>query len=181
MKHPLNTLRGRLAGKLKEDDLLEIAYRAQGTEDEPMKRALYRLLFDEDKRVAAQAAWVFCHFDRHTDEWLHDKHDALADEAMRTPDVRLRRLLLSLLLRQPFPPERFRTDFFNFCMDGICAAHEPTAVRCLCMKLAYEQCKPFAELRAELQTVLDSLETDLLPTGMRATRHNLLKAIGRQD
>ncbi len=106
MKHPLNTLRGRLAGKLKEDDLLEIAYRAQGTEDEPMKRALYRLLFDEDKRVAAQAAWVFCHFDRHTDEWLHDKHDALADEAMRTPDVRLRRLLLSLLLRQPFPHQR---------------------------------------------------------------------------
>ena len=146
-----------------------------------MKRALYRLLFDEDKCMAAQAAWVFCHFDRHTDEWLHDKHDALADEAMRTPDARLRRLLLSLLLRQPFPPERFRTDFFNFCMDGICAAHEPTAVRCLCMKLAYEQCKPFAELRAELQTVLDSLETDLLPAGMRATRRNLLKAIGRLD
>ena len=51
----------------------------------PVKEVLYALLFDSDDRVAENAVWIFAHFDRANNEWLYDKHDALIDEAMRTP------------------------------------------------------------------------------------------------
>ena len=52
MAYTYLSLRRKLSDKLHEDDLFEILYEAQGIEDNPMKRNLYRLLFDEDKRVS---------------------------------------------------------------------------------------------------------------------------------
>ena len=117
MKKDWNTwLRKRLTGRIGEDDIMEIAYWAQGEENNPVKEALYALLFDSDNRVAENAAWIFVHFDRANNEWLYDKHDALIDEVMRTSRVPKRRMLLHLLLRQPFHEETIRTDFLDFCL-----------------------------------------------------------------
>ena len=112
MKKDWNTwLRKRLTGRISEDDIMEIAYWAQGEENNPVKEALYALLFDSDNRVAENAAWIFAHFDRANNEWLYDKHDALIDEVMRTSRVPKRRMLLHLLLRQPrFPGFLSGTD-----------------------------------------------------------------------
>ena len=142
------TLRKRLSGRLHEDDIHEITFYAQGIEDEPVKSALYTLLFDEDKRIAENAAWIFAHFDLHSNQWLYPRHNELIDEAMRTPSGTKRRLLLGLLLRQPFTENGFRTDFFDFCLRCIVASDEPTAVRCLSVKLACEQCKAAGAKRA---------------------------------
>lgn len=100
MKKDWNTwLRKRLTGRIGEDDIMEVAYLTQGEENNPVKEALYALLFDSDDRVAENAAWIFAHFDRANNEWLYDKHDALIDEAMRTPRIPKRRMLLGLLFR----------------------------------------------------------------------------------
>ena len=171
------TLRKRLSGRLHEDDIHEITFYAQGIEVEPVKAALYTLLFDEDKRIAENAAWVFAHFDLHSNQWLYPRHNELIDEAMRTPSGTKRRLLLGLLLRQPFTENGFRTDFFDFCLRCIVASDEPTAVRCLSVKLACEQCKFSPELLSELRTTLEMLEPESLSAGMKTARRNTLKSI----
>ena len=118
MKKDWNTwLRKRLTGRIGEDDIMEVAYLTQGEENNPVKEALYALLFDSDDRVAENAVWIFAHFDRANNEWLYDKHEALIDEAMRTPRIPKRRMLLGLLLRQPFYEETIRTDFLDFCLE----------------------------------------------------------------
>lgn len=176
----LAALRKRLSGRLREDDLHEINYYAQGIEDNPVKLALYRLLFDADKRVSDNAAWVFTHFDLHTNEWLYPKRNELIDEAMRTDSDTKRRLLLNLLLRQPCDEENARADFLDFCVERMSAVSEQTSVRVLCMKLAYEQCRPFPELLTELQSVLEIMEPDLLPSGLRTARKNVLGTIRKR-
>ena len=46
MKKDWNTwLRKRLTGRIGEDDIMEIAYWAQGEENNPVKEALYALLY----------------------------------------------------------------------------------------------------------------------------------------
>lgn len=170
-------LRKRLTGRIGEDDIMEVAYLSQGEENNPVKEALYALLFDSDNRVAENAAWIFGHFDRANNEWLYDKQDALIDEAMRTPRIPKRRMLLGLLLRQPFYKEKIRTDFLDFCLERMMAATEPVGVRAYCMKLAYLQCRFFPELLSELKQALEIMEPEYLSSGLRVVRRNLLKEL----
>lgn len=176
MEENWNTfIRKRLAGRIGEEDILEIAYLAQGAMNNPVKEVLYALLFDSDNRVAENAAWIFAHFDRTNNAWLYDRHDALIDEAMRTPRIPKRRMLLSLLLRQPFSRETIRTDFLDFCLERMMAAAEPVGIRAYCMKLAYLQCRFFPELLYELRQALEIMEPEYLSPGLKVVRRNLLK------
>lgn len=167
-------LRERLVARISEDDIMEVAYLTQGEENNPVKEALYALLFDSDDRVAENAAWIFAHFDRADNEWLYDKHDALIDEAMRTPRIPKRRMLLGLLLRQSFHEETIRTDFLDFCLARMMAATEPVGIRAYCMKLAYLQCRFFPELLSELRQALEIMEPEYLSSGLKVVRRNLL-------
>ncbi len=175
--HTLAALRKMLSKRLTEEDLFEITFHTQGIEDNPAKQALYSLLFDEDKRVSNNAAWVFTHFDLHSNQWLYPRQHELTDEVMRTPDDTKRRLLLTILLRQPFHPADIRTDFLDFCLKHMLLTSEPTAVRVLCMKLAYEQCKFFPDLLTELRAGLEIMEPALLPAALKTARRNLLKKL----
>lgn len=176
MEENWNTfIQKRLAGRIGEEDTLEIAYLAQGAMNNPVKEVLYALVFDSDNRVAENAAWIFAHFDRTNNAWLYDRHDALIDEAMRTPRIPKRRMLLSLLLRQPFSRETIRTDFLDFCLERMMAAAEPVGIRAYCMKLAYLQCRFFPELLCELRQALEIMEPEYLSPGLKVVRRNLLK------
>lgn len=177
MAYTYLTLRRKLSGKLCEDDFYEILYETQGAEDSLEKQYLYRLLFDEDKRVSDNAAWAFAHFDLHTNQWLYDKHNELVDEAMRTSSATKRRLLLNILLRQPFTATTLRTDFLDFCLHHVTSASEPVAIRVLCLKLAYQQSLFYPELLAELKNTLEMMEPELLQAGLKTARRNVLKQI----
>lgn len=63
MNYTLTILRQRLSGKIHENDILEICHATQGTDGNAAKLTLYRLLFDNNKRIAENAAWIFTHFD----------------------------------------------------------------------------------------------------------------------
>lgn len=173
----MDRLRGRLSRRISEEELFEITFLTQGLDENPAREALYRLLFDADKRVSDNATWVFAHFDLHSNQWLYDKRDALTDEVLRTSSTTKRRLLLTLLLRQPFSRETLRIDFLNFCLKALSSADEPAAIRVSCMKLAYGQCRFFPELLSELRMVLEGMETDVLSAGVRTARRNILQAI----
>ena len=156
------------------NDVDEITYLIQ--DSNLHKQALYELIYDDDKMVAFQAAWTFTHLSFKGNEWLYNKQDELIDEVLICQHAGKRRLLLNLLLRQPLanPP---RIDFLDFCIERMMSVKELPGVQSLCMKLAYEICRPIPELLQELRVTLELIEPDLLVPSMYAVRKNVLKAM----
>ena len=159
------------------DDIHEICILCHGNSRK--KAELYQLIFDEDERVATNALWVFTHFDLQNNEWLYSKHDDLIDRVLMEKNMTKLRLMLSLLLRQPFEEEYLRSDFIDFCVAKITACSYPYAIRALCMKLAYEQMKYYPELLSELKTALDMLEQEVLSPGLQSAKKQIMKKIKR--
>lgn len=169
--------RKRLLQRLSQDDIHEICFLTQGTDNDSLKEELYTLISDEDVRVSYNAVWVFTYFDLSNNKWLYAKHDELIDKAIAEKHDGKKRLLLTLLLRQPFECETLRTDFIDFCFETIQSSHEPCSNRALCMKLAYEQCKYFPELLSELSNCLEIIFTEPLSSGLKTARRNVMKKI----
>ena len=161
--------------KLCMDDIYEICILCHGNSRK--KAELYQLIFDEDERVATNALWVFTHFDMQNNEWLYAKHDDLIDRVLVEKNETKRRLILSLLLHQPFEEESLRSDFIDFCIAKITASSQPYAIRCYCMKLAYEQMKYYPELLTELKAAIDMLEQEPLSPGLTSAKKQVMKKI----
>ena len=168
-------MRKKLNKKLCMDDIYEICILTHGNNCK--KAHLYQLTFDEDERVATNALWVFTHFDLQNNEWLYSKHDDLIDRVLVEKNETKRRLILSLLLRQPFEEKSLRSDFIDFCITKITACSQPYAIRCYCMKLAYEQMKYYPELLTELKAAIDMLEQEPLSPGLTSAKKQVMKKI----
>ena len=173
-------MRQKLSHKLALSDILHISLLMQGKENDSRKEELYRLTFDKDERVAVNALWVFSHFDSINNEWLYTKHDDLIDRVLIEPTVTKRRLMLGLLLRQPFEEDSLRSDFIDFCVSKITACAQPYAIRALCIKLAYGQMKYYPELIAELKMSLDMLEQEALSPGLMSAKRQIMKKINNR-
>ena len=154
-----------------------MCFLTQGPDNDSLKEELYILISDEDVRVSYNALWVFTHFDLANNKWLYAKHDELIDKAIAEKHEGKRRLLLTLILRQPFDRDTLRTDFIDFCFDTIQSSHESYANRALCMKLAYEQCRFFPELLSELSNCLEIISAESLSSGLKTARRNVMKKI----
>ena len=172
-------LRNRLLQRLSQGDIHEMCFLTQGTENDSLKEELYTLISDENVRVSYNALWVFTYFDLSNNKWLYTKHDELIDKAIAEKHEGKRRLLLTILLRQPFECGNLRTDFIDFCLETIQSSHESCANRALCMKFAYEQCKFFPELLSELSNCLEILSTESLSSGLKTAKRNVMKKIFR--
>jgi len=168
-------MRKKLNKKLCMDVIYEICILTHGNNCK--KAHLYQLTFDEDERVATNALWVFTHFDLQNNEWLYPKHDDLIDRVLVEKNETKRRLILSLLLRQPFEEKSLRSDFIDFCITKITACSQPYAIRCYCMKLAYEQMKYYPELLTELKAAIDMLEQEPLSPGLISAKKQVMKKI----
>lgn len=173
-------MRQKLSHKLALSDILHISLLMQGKDNDSRKEELYRLTFDKDERVAVNALWVFTHFDSINNEWLYTKHDDLIDRVLIEPTVTKRRLMLTLLLRQPFEEDSLRSDFIDFCVSKITACAQPYAIRALCIKLAYGQMKYYPELIAELKMSLDMLEQEALSPGLMSAKRQIMKKINNR-
>lgn len=173
-------MRQKLSHKLALSDILHICLLMQGKDNDSRKEELYRLTFDKDERVAVNALWVFTHFDSINNEWLYTKHDDLIDRVLIEPTVTKRRLMLTLLLRQPFEEDSLRSDFIDFCVSKITACAQPYAIRALCIKLAYGQMKYYPELLAELKMALDMLEQEALSPGLMSAKRQIMKKINNR-
>ena len=170
-------LNDKLKSRLSSDEIHEMCFLSQGRENDWVKAELFELTKDTDKRISYNALYVFTKFDLSNTEWLYQKQDELINRALHEQRAGNTRLLLTLLLRQPFDSENLRTDFLDFCLLGIISCTKPTAVRLLCIKLAYEQCKFFPELLEELRCTLNLLEHEPLSSGLATARKNILKMI----
>ena len=172
-------MRNQLINRLSVNDIYSLCLLTQGKENNCLKEELYQLTFDENDRVSFNALWALTHFDEANNLWLFQKHNELIDRVLAEKNETKRRLMLHLLLRQPFEEESLRSDFIDFCIAKITACSQPYAIRCYCMKLAYEQMKYYPELLEELRMALDMLEQEVLSPGMLSAKRQIMKKIKR--
>ena len=167
----------KLLGKIGLNDIHEICFMTQGKENDYRKEELYQFTFDEDDRVAFNALHALSHFDLANNEWLYSKHDNLIDRVMKEKHVGKCRLMLNLLLRQPFDEEDIRTDFIDYCLMRLTDPKSPYAVRAQCIKLAYEQMKYWPELLNELRQTLEMISCEPLSPGLRSAWRQVMKKL----
>lgn len=163
--------------RLSQSDIHELCALTQGGRNNSLKEQLYQLTLDADRRVATNALWVFTHFALADNEWLYAKHDQLIDRCLNEKDATKLRLMLNLLLRQPFDEEAIRTDFIDFCLTRLADPKSPYAVRALCIKLAYEQMKYWPELLNELRQTLEMISCEPLSPGLRSAWRQVMKKL----
>lgn len=166
-----------LINRLSQSDIHELCALTQGERNNSLKEQLYQLTLDSDRRVATNALWVFTHFSAVDNEWLFAKHDQLIDRCLNEKDATKLRLMLNLLLRQPFDEEAIRTDFIDFCLTRLADTKSPYAVRAQCIKLAYEQMRYWPELLNELRQTLEMISCEPLSPGLRSAWRQVMKKL----
>ena len=166
-----------LSHRLSMDGINDICLLVQGEQNHSLKEQLYQLTFDADRRVATNALWVFTHFSAVDNEWLYAKHDQLIDRCLKEQDATKLRLILNLLLSQPYAEEAIRTDFIDFCLMRLADPKSPCAVRAQCIKLAYEQMRYWPELLNELRQTLEMISCEPLSPGLRSALRQVMKKL----
>ena len=166
-----------LINRLSQSDIHELCALTQGERNNSLKEQLYQLTLDDDRRVATNALWVFTHFSAVDNEWLFAKHDQLIDRCLKEKDATKLRLMLNLLLRQPFDEEAIRTDFIDFCLTRLADTKSPYAVRAQCIKLAYMQMRYWPELLNELRQTLEMISCEPLSPGLRSAWRQVMKKL----
>ena len=170
-------MKSLLSHRLSMDEINDICLLVQGEQNHSLKELLYQLTFDDDRRVATNALWVFTHFAAVDNEWLYAKHDQLIDRCLNEKDATKLRLMLNLLLRQPYTEEDIRTDFIDYCLMQLTDPKSPYAVRAQCIKLAYEQMKYWPELLNELRQTLELISCEPLSPGLRSAWKQVMKKL----
>ena len=160
------------------NDIEAIRVYAQGKGNDVRKAELYRVMMNDEGRAGGNAAWVFSHFSEADNEWLFCKQKELIEAVMHTESITKRRIMMTLLERQPFTKEGFRTDYFDFCLEHMAMLEEPYGIRALCMKQAFVQCSLVPELLPELEATLRLMDDNFLSSGLRTAKRNVLKKIG---
>lgn len=166
-----------LTHRLSQSEIMQLCASTHGAHNNHLKEKLYQLTLDDDRRVATNALWVFTHFAAVDMEWLYAKHDQLIDRCLNEKDATKLRLMLNLLLSQPYTEEDIRTDFIDFCLARITDARAPYAIRAQCIKLAYEQMCHWHELLDELRQTLDLISCEPLSSGLRSAWKQVMKKI----
>jgi hypothetical protein len=168
-----------LSRRLTPDDAAMVCYHTQGKAQDKEKEKLFQLLFDEDKRVADNAAYVFTYFAFRDRQWLLPRRNELARETMMTRSETKQRLLLKVLCELKWEETDFDNELLDFCFQKILSEKTSVAVRVWAMKLAFEQCRFYPELLRELQQTLESVDASMLTSGARTARRNVMSAIGK--
>lgn len=166
-----------LTHRLSQSEIKELCALTHGARNNHLKEELYQLTLDDDRRVAINALWTFTHFTADDNVWLFAKHDQLIERCLNEKDATKLRLILTLLLRQPFDEETIRTDFIDFCLARFTDARAPYAIRAQCIKLAYEQMRYWSELLDELRQTLDLISCEPLSPGLRSAWKQVMKKI----
>ena len=166
-----------LTQRLSQSEIKQLCALTHGARNNHLKEGLYQLTLDDDRRVAVNALWTFTHFALADNAWLYAKHDQLIDRCLNEKDATKLRLMLNLLLRQPFDEEAIRTDFIDFCLTRLADPKSPYAVRAQCIKLAYEQMRYWPELLNELRQTLEMISCEPLSPGLRSAWRQVMKKL----
>ena len=141
------------------------------------RERLFHAMLDGKGKEAYYSAWALTHLPESDNIYINMYRARLVDFAIATPDTSMRRLSLVLLERLEWSIDDMRTDLLDFCLEHMMLPDEPYGVKALCMKLAYQQCRHYPELKAELRQALLLMEPSELGTGVKHTRGKILKLL----
>ena len=156
-------------------DIHALALQAQ--QDNRLLQQLFATTLSGQGREARYAAWTLTHLPPSTNPAIAAHRDPLVTLALTTPDSSLLRLTLNLLARLTWQTDNIRTDLLDFCLAAIPNPRQPYGVRALCIKLAWQQCRHYPELAAELRQTLLLLDPADLKPGLKHTWAQTLRLI----
>ena len=157
------------------DDIKALAKSAHN--DAEVRERLFRTMLSGEGKEASNAAWALTHLPKEDNIYINMYRAELVQLAITTPEVPLRRLSMVLLERLEWGRDDVRTDLLDFCLEHMMLADEPYGVKALCMKLAYQQCRHYPELCAELKQCLLLMEPSEQGAGVKHTRGKILKLL----
>ena len=157
------------------DDIKALAKSAHS--DSVVRDGLFRAMLSGEGKVASNAAWTLTHLPKEDNVYINMYRAKLVQLAVTTSEVPLRRLSMVLLKRLEWGRDDIRTDLLDFCLEHMMLADEPYGIKALCMKLAYQQCRHYPELCAELKQCLLLMEPSELGAGVKHTRGKILKLL----
>ena len=156
-------------------DIKALAQRAHDDVEE--RERLFRSMLSSEGKEASNAAWALTHLPDSDNQYIDEHREELVRLAVSTPEVPIRRLSMVLLERLGWGIDDVRTDLLDFCLEHMLRPDEPYGVKALCMKLAYQQCRHYPELKEELRQGLLLMEPTELGTGVKHTRGKILKLL----
>ena len=157
------------------EDIKALALSAHN--DARERERLFRTMLGGKDKEAYYAAWALTHLPTSDNIYINMYRAKLVDFATATPDTSMRRLSLVLLERLEWSIDDARTDLLDFCLEHMMLPDEPYGVKALCIKLAYQQCRHYPELKAELRNALLLMEPSELGAGVKHTRGKILKLL----
>lgn len=149
------------------------------SEDPSHRAVLWNHTLSEERKTAVNALWVMTHLPESDGDWISSLRDDLADRLIAETDISKKRLLLQMLKKQTFEPEHIRTDLLDYCLSKINSECEPYAVRCFSLYVAYNMCRHYPELIAELEGYLDMLASQSLSPGLKSALRQTRSKINR--
>lgn len=168
-----------LSRRLNRTDLMLITHQAGGVSGHQTKERLYELIFDADKRVSDNAAYVFSCFTPMDMSWLAPRRGSLIRETMTTCSETKQRLLLKVLSRLTWTEADVDVDLLDFCLARISMPQTSVGVRMWAIRLALEQCRWYPELLAELRMTLEAMDASVCTPGVMVACRDVLRAISR--
>jgi len=142
---------------------------------------VYKLIFDQDEKVAWRAAWACQKISEKHPKWFLDKQFyELAALTISSSHGGIKRGCLSVLKNISLPNE-IPVDFINSCFEWMVSAKSPIAVQALSMKILYRICKVEPDFCPELIAYLENVDFEDFSPGFRSTRNNILKALTNKE
>ena len=157
------------------EDIKALAQSAHKDAEE--RERLFRTMLAAEGREAYHAAWALTHLPPSDNGHIDARREELVQLAVNTAEISLRRLALALLERLEWGVDDVRTDLLDFCLEHMMLPGEPYGIKALCMKLAWQQCRHYPELCAELKQCLLLMEPSELGSGVKHTRGKILKQL----
>ncbi len=151
------------------------------TSSSARREDLPALIESTDRRTGINTLWRLTRLSAKDSEWLQSMRDYFIDLLLHETDPTKKRLLMQLLRRRRYYKKDIRPDFLDFCLSKINAESEPYAIRSYCIYCAWEMCRYFPELRAELAELLNMLSARELPPGLRCAAKKVLANISNSE
>lgn len=140
---------------------------------------LYRLVYAPDDRVSLNALWCLSLLPRSVQFLTLERRDELIDHLLGGTTTSKRRVIMQLLRNVDYDKATLRTDFLDYCLSRINSETELPAVRAYAIYIAFNHCRHYPELIAELNSYLDMLANTPLSPGLRAALRSTRASIAR--
>lgn len=157
-----------------------VASMCSGCVSDKMKAELFTFVTSDNERVGYNALWIFTHMSRQDLAWLLPRRNDLIDRLLSISHIGQQRLILTLLDSLALTQEDLRTDYLDFCISGINST-KPYAIRALCLKQAFMQCRLYPDLMNELKAEIEEMENGEMSPGLQSVRRRVLKMLSKES